>query len=63
MQKGKLLKDLDSINKDLNRVESKLKNKKFLDSAPRDVIDRENRILKESKLIKENIESILRQLI
>ena len=63
MQKSKLLKDLDSINKDLNRVESKLKNKKFLDSAPRDVIDRENRILKESKLIKENIESILRQLI
>ena len=61
-QKNKLLKDLGAINKDLERVANKLKNSKFLDSAPAEVIEREKRIYSESEISKENIENILNQL-
>ena len=61
-QKNKLLKDLKAINKDLERVANKLKNSKFLDSAPAEVIEREKRIYSESEISKENIENILNQL-
>ena len=61
-QKNKLLKDLGAINKDLDRVANKLKNSKFLDSAPAEVIEREKRIYSESEISKENIENILNQL-
>ncbi len=61
-QKAKLLKDLDTIKKDFKRSDAKLKNKKFMDSAPEDVVQREKRILLESKRNISNIESILDQL-
>ena len=61
-QKNKLSKDLGAINKDLERVANKLKNPKFLDSAPKEVIEREKRIYNESEISKENIENILNQL-
>ena len=61
-QKNKLSKDLGAINKDLERVANKLKNPKFLDSAPKEVIEREKRIYSESEISKENIENILNQL-
>ena len=61
-QKAKLLKDLDTIKKDFKRSDAKLKNKKFIDSAPEDVVQREKRILLESKRSISNIESILDQL-
>ena len=56
------MKDLGAINKDLERVANKLKNSKFLDSAPAEVIEREKRIYSESEISKENIENILNQL-
>ena len=56
------MKDLGAINKDLDRVANKLKNSKFLDSAPAEVIEREKRIYSESEISKENIENILNQL-
>ena len=61
-QKNKLLKDLVVINKDLERVSNKLKNSKFLESAPEEVIEREKRICSQSEIAKENIENILNQL-
>ena len=61
-QKAKLLKDLDTIKKDFKRSDAKLMNKKFMDSAPEDVVQREKRILLESKRNISNIESILDQL-
>ena len=42
-QKAKLLKDLDTIKKDFKRSDAKLKNKKFMDSAPEDVVQREKK--------------------
>ena len=56
------LKDLVVINKDLERVSNKLKNSKFLESAPEEVIEREKRIYSQSEIAKENIENILNQL-
>ena len=61
-QKNKLLKDLVVINKDLERVSNKLKNSKFLESAPEEVIEREKRICSQAEIAKENIENILNQL-
>ena len=61
-QKAKLLKDLSAVKNDYKKSDAKLRNNKFLDSAPEDVILREKRILKESTEYIENLENILNQL-
>ena len=47
------------LEKDLERVSNKLKNSKFLESAPEEVIEREKRICSQAEIAKENIENIL----
>jgi valyl-tRNA synthetase len=61
-QKAKLLKDLSAMKNDYKKSDAKLRNNKFMDSAPEDVILREKRILKESTEHIENLENILNQL-
>ena len=61
-QKAKLLKDLSAVKNDYKKSDAKLRNNKFLDSAPEDVILREKRILNESTKYIENLENILNQL-
>ena len=43
-------------------LDMRLKNSKFLESAPEEVIEREKRICSQSEIAKENIENILNQL-
>jgi len=62
VQINKLKKDLVTLQKDLQRSESKLKNSKFLSSAPEDIVLREKRILEESTEYIKNLNNILKQL-
>ena len=62
VQINKLKKDLVVLQKDLQRSESKLKNSKFLSSAPEDIVLREKRILEESTEYIKNLNNILKQL-
>ena len=65
VEKGRVLDIISEDKRGYKAVKLgffKLKNSKFLDSAPEEVIEREKRICSQAEIAKENIENILNQL-
>ena len=58
-QKQKLLIKADNINNKLNSAVNKLKNKSFLKKAPKQIVEKEKKALKDYKIEHKKLNSIL----
>jgi valyl-tRNA synthetase len=56
------LKKREKLLKELQRVESKLNNPKFVEKAPKHIVERERNIYEELKLELQKVENILKLL-
>ena len=61
-EKHRLLKSLSKIEKEMNKINDKLKSENFIQNAPKEIIDEQNNRHKEYVLSKEKIETAIKSL-
>ena len=62
-QKELQVKKINELNKKISSTEQKLKNKGFVDNAPKNIVDNEREMLSNYKIDLEKINNILRSFI